>query len=152
MNPAHHMQRKGGKMEDCIFCKIVEGEIPCFKIYEDDNVLAFADINPINTGHTLIIPKNHADNIWEISEDDLTAIQRASIKVAKAMRASIQPDGIACLQLNGRAVNQLVMHYHLHLVPRKADDPKLTITEWELVPGDMKLVQETANKIAAAVK
>jgi len=139
-------------MEDCIFCKIVEGEIPCFKIYEDENVWAFADINPINTGHTLIIPKNHADNIWEISEDDLTAVLRASIKVAKAMQASIQPDGIACLQLNGRAVNQLVMHYHLHLVPRKVDDPKLTITEWELVPGDMKLVRETAEKIAAAVK
>ncbi len=139
-------------MEDCIFCKIVEGEIPCFKIYEDENVLAFADINPINTGHTLIIPKNHADNIWGISEEDLCAIHRASIKVAKAMQASIQPDGIACLQLNGRAVNQLVMHYHLHLIPRKADDPKLTMTEWELVPGNMKLVQETANKIAAAVK
>ena len=152
MNPASQMQRKGGNMEDCIFCKIVQGEIPCFKIYEDENVLAFADINPINTGHTLIIPKNHADNIWEISEDDLSAIHRASIKVAKAMQASILSDGIACLQLNGRAVNQLVMHYHLHLIPRKADDPKLTITEWELVPGDMKLVEETANKIAAAVK
>lgn len=139
-------------MEACIFCKIVQGEIPCFKVYEDKSVLAFADINPINTGHTLIIPKNHAGNIWEISEDDLTAIHRASIKVAKAMQTSIKPDGIACLQLNGRAVNQLVMHYHLHLVPRKADDPKLTITEWELVPGDMKLVQETAEKIAAAVK
>ena len=133
-------------MEDCIFCKIVEGEIPCFKIYEDQRVLAFADINPINSGHTLIIPKSHAENIWEIEEDDLAAIH-----LARAMKSALQPDGIAVLQLNGRAVNQLVMHYHLHLVPRKADDPALTITEWELVPGDMKVIEETARNIAAAV-
>ena len=136
-------------MEDCIFCKIVKGEIPCFTIYEDDNVLAFADINPINTGHTLIIPKSHAENIWEIEEDDLTAIHRTASRVAGAMKTALQPDGIAFLQLNGRAVNQLVMHYHLHLIPRGADDPALTMTEWELVPGDMKVIEETARKIAA---
>ena len=136
-------------MEDCIFCKIVKGEIPCFTIYEDDSVLAFADINPINTGHTLIIPKSHAENIWEIEEDDLTAIHRTASRVAGAMKTALQPDGIAFLQLNGRAVNQLVMHYHLHLIPRGADDPALTMTEWELVPGDMKVIEETARKIAA---
>ena len=136
-------------MEDCIFCKIVKGEIPCFTIYEDDNVLAFADINPINTGHTLIIPKSHAENIWEIEEDDLTAIHRTASRVAGAMKTALQPDGIAFLQLNGRAVNQLVMHYHLHLIPRGADDPALTMTEWELVPGDMKAIEEAARKIAA---
>jgi histidine triad (HIT) family protein len=136
-------------MEDCIFCKIVKGEIPCFTIYEDDSVLAFADINPINTGHTLIIPKSHAENIWEIAEDDLTAIHRTARRVAGAMKTALQPDGIAFLQLNGRAVNQLVMHYHLHLIPRGADDPALTMTEWELVPGDMKVIEEAARKIAA---
>jgi histidine triad (HIT) family protein len=137
-------------MEDCIFCKIVKGEIPCFTIYQDDSVLAFADINPINTGHTLIIPKSHAENIWEIEEDDLTAIHRTARRVAGAMKTALQPAGIAFLQLNGRAVNQLVMHYHLHLIPRGADDPALTMTEWELVPGDMKMIEETARKIAAA--
>jgi len=137
-------------MEDCIFCKIVKGEIPCFTICEDEKVLAFADINPINTGHTLIIPKSHAENIWEIEEDDLAAIHRASRRLAGAMKTALQPDGIAFLQLNGRAVNQLVMHYHLHLVPRKAEDPALTMTQWELVPGDMKVIEETARKIAAA--
>jgi histidine triad (HIT) family protein len=139
-------------MEDCIFCKIVNGDIPCTKVYEDEKVLAFADINPINTGHTLIIPKNHAENIWEISGDDLGAIHLASIKVAKAMREALNSAGIAFLQLNGRAVNQVVMHYHLHLVPRNADDPKLPITAWELKPGDMRVIQETADKIAAALK
>ena len=139
-------------MEDCIFCKIVKGDIPCTKVYEDEKVLAFADINPINTGHTLIIPRNHAQNIWEISADDLGAIHLASIKIAKAMREALKSDGIAFLQLNGGAVNQVVMHYHLHLVPRNAEDPKLPITDWELKPGDMRVIQETAEKITAAIK
>jgi histidine triad (HIT) family protein len=139
-------------MEGCIFCKIVRGEIPCFKILEDDRVLSFADVNPLNTGHTLIIPKRHAENIWEIDGEDLTAIHRASLKIAKAMKTSLNPDGIAFLQLNGRAVNQIVMHYHLHLIPRKSSDPKLTMTEWELVPGDMTAIGKTAEKIAAAIK
>ena len=139
-------------MEDCIFCKIVKGDIPCTKVYEEEKVLAFADINPINTGHTLIIPKNHAENIWEISGDDLGAVHLASIKVAKAMRKSLNSDGIAFLQLNGRPVNQLVMHYHLHLIPRNVEDPELTVSAWELKPGDMEVIQETAKKIAAAMK
>ena len=139
-------------MEGCIFCKIVRGDIPCFKIFEDDRVLSFADVNPINTGHTLIIPKQHAENIWEIDGEDLAAVHRASLKIAKAMKTSLDPEGIAFLQLNGRAVNQVVMHYHLHLIPRKSSDPKLTMTEWELVPGDMTAIGKTAEKIAAAIK
>ena len=139
-------------MEGCIFCKIVRGEIPCFKILEDDRVMSFADVNPINTGHTLIIPKRHAENIWEIDGEDLAAIHRASLKIAKAMKTSLNPDGIALLQLNGRAVNQIVNHYHLHLIPRKSSDPKLTMTEWELVPGDMTAIGKTAESIAAAIK
>ena len=139
-------------MEGCIFCKIVRGEIPCFKILEDDRVLSFADVNPINAGHTLIIPKRHAENIWEIDGEDLAAIHLASLKIARAMKTSLDPDGIAFLQLNGRAVNQVVMHYHLHLIPRKSSDPKLTMTEWELVPGDMTAIGKTAEKIAAAIK
>jgi histidine triad (HIT) family protein len=139
-------------MEGCIFCKIVRGEIPCFKILEDDRVLSFADVNPINTGHTLIIPKRHAENIWEIDGEDLAAIHRASLKIAKAMKTALNPDGIAFLQLNGRAVNQVVMHYHLHLIPRNSSDPKLTMTEWDLVPGDMAAIGKTAEAIAAAIK
>ena len=138
-------------MEDCIFCKIIAGEIPSFKIYEDDKVFAFADINPINNGHTLIIPKNHAENLWEIAPADLTAIHEASLNIAKAMKKALQPEGIAVLQLNGRAVNHVVMHYHLHLIPRCAGDPDLKMTEWELVPGDMKVIEETAGKITQAL-
>jgi histidine triad (HIT) family protein len=139
-------------MANCIFCKIVKGEIPCFKILEDDRVLSFADVNPINAGHTLIIPKRHAENIWEIDREDLTAIHQASLKIAKAMKTSLDPDGIAILQLNGKAVNQVVMHYHLHLIPRKSTDPKLKMSEWDLVPGDMTAIGKTAEAIAGAIE
>jgi len=136
---------------ECIFCKIIRGEIPCFKIAEDEQVLVFADINPINRGHSLIIPKNHAENLWEIDPEDLQAIHRMSIQVARAMRQGLGAEGVACLQLNGKAVNQLVMHYHLHLIPRTSNDPKIAVTEWELIPGDMKAIEEAAGKIAAAM-
>ena len=139
-------------MEDCIFCKIVKGDIPCTKVYEDEKVLAFADINPVTDGHTLIIPKNHAENIWGISGDDLNAVHLASIKVANAIKEALNPVGVAFLQLNGRGVNQVVMHYHLHLIPRGSEDPELTITAWELKPGDMQVIEQTANKIASAIK
>lgn len=138
-------------MEDCIFCKIVKGEIPSVKVYEDDILLAFADINPISDGHTLIIPKRHAENIWELSADEITAIHLTSQKVAQAMKTSLNPDGIAFLQLNGRGVNQLVMHYHLHLIPRAGGGPELTMTNWELKPGNMETITETAAKISSAL-
>ncbi len=139
-------------MADCIFCKIVKGDIPCFKVYEDDRVLAFEDVNPISEGHTLIIPKAHAENIWEISGEDLTAIHLASKKVADAIKEVLNPAGVAVLQLNGRGVNQVVMHYHLHLIPRVSGGPELTMTAWELIPGDMDAIKLTGDKISAAIK
>jgi len=138
-------------MEGCIFCKIVRGEIPSFKVYEDERVFAFADINPITDGHTLIIPKAHAENLWEISDRNMTAIGRASKKIAAAMQKVLGPVGIAVLQLNGKVVNQVVMHYHLHLIPKAANGPTLKMTEWELVPGDMEKIKTIGEKIAAAV-
>ena len=139
-------------MEDCIFCKIVKGEIPSFRIYENDRVLAFADINPIAEGHTLIIPKRHAQNLWEIPGEDLTQIHLASQKVGQAIKDALNPTGVAVLQLNGRGVNQDVMHYHLHLMPRSGDSSQLPITSWELKQGDMEAIKKTTEKIAAAIK
>ena len=138
-------------MHDCIFCKIVKGEIPCTRVYENEHVLAFEDINPISDGHTLIIPKAHAENIWEISPDDLAAIHSASQKVATGIKKALNPIGVACLQLNGRGVNQLVMHYHLHLIPRAEGAPEIKMTHWELLPGDMELINQIGAKIAAAI-
>ncbi len=118
-------------------------------MYEDEQVLAFADINPIAEGHTLIIPKKHAENIWEIPGENLVAIHLASQKVAHAMRAALKPSGIGALQLNGRGANQMVMHYHLHLVPRIGHAPELPITAWDLKPGDIRANEKTARRIAA---
>lgn len=138
-------------MEDCIFCKIVRGDIPSFRVYEDEKVLAFADINPISTGHTLIIPKRHSRDLWEIPEDDLSAVHLASIKIIRAIREVLKPTGVACVQLNGPGANQVVLHYHLHLVPRMEGDPELPVATWEIREGDMEAVKETARRIAAAV-
>jgi histidine triad (HIT) family protein len=138
-------------MTECLFCKIVRGEIPCFKVYEDERVLAFEDINPLSEGHTLLIPKNHAENLWEIPEEDLIAIHRASTKVAHALRTALKPTGVAALQLNGKGANQVVMHYHLHLIPRMSGTPELPVTHWELKPGPMEVIRKTAEKIAAAL-
>lgn len=138
-------------MDDCIFCKIIKGEIPSFKVYEDDRVYAFADINPVSDGHTLIIPKVHAENLGEIAEEDLMAIHRVSQKMYHAMQKALGADGVALFQANGKSVNQVVMHYHLHLIPRKNSESRLSVTSWDLVPGDMDAIKAFSGKIAAAV-
>jgi histidine triad (HIT) family protein len=145
------MLNKEGVMEDCIFCKIIRGEIPSFKVYEDEKVYAFEDINPISKGHTLVIPKRHARNLWEIPEEDLKAVHVASKKIMLAIREALRPTGVACLQLNGKGANQVVKHYHLHLVPRMEGAPELPIACWELNQGDMDAIKETAEKIAGAL-
>ena len=138
-------------MQDCIFCKIVAGEIPSVKVYEDDQVFAFMDINPVQTGHTLIIPKTHAENLWEIPGSDLSAVHAASQNIVKAMQHALGPVSVAAVQLNGRAVNQVVMHYHLHLIPRANTEEPFKLTAWEMIPGDMDAIQKTGAAIAAAI-
>jgi len=139
-------------MEDCIFCKIIKGEIPCFKVYEDNSVLAFEDINPISEGHTLIIPKKHAENLWDITGEDLASVHLAAKKIIDGIKDALKPTGVAALQLNGRGANQVVMHYHLHLIPRTSGTPTLSMTEWDMKPGNMEAIKITAEKIAAAIK
>ena len=135
---------------DCIFCKIVSGEIPSVKIYEDDRVLAFMDINPLNDGHLLIIPKTHAATILEIAEADFLAVMIATHKLAAATQKALHPDGINLLQLNGKAANQVVPHLHVHIVPRWSEDG-LTVSRWDLVQGDMERVKDVGEKIRKAL-
>ena len=137
-------------MEDCIFCKIIKGELPSFKVYEDEHVLAFEDINPIAEGHTLIVPKKHAANLYDIDEDSLIAVHKASKKVINAITKALNPTGVAAMQLNGESVGQSVFHYHLHLIPRQQGHPRLPVSGWEMVPGDMDKIKETAEKIKEA--
>jgi len=132
---------------DCVFCKIIQGDIPSFKIYEDDQTYAFMDINPANPGHALIIPKYHAPNIFEIPEEWMTACIVTAQKVALAVEKTIAPDGINILQANGEGAAQSVLHFHIHVMPRtNGDDLKLN---WDLVPGDMDAIGKLAEEIKA---
>lgn len=135
---------------DCIFCKIVSNEIPSLKVYEDDRVLGFMDINPLNKGHLLIIPKTHAATIHEITESDFLAVMSATHKLAAAVKKALNPEGINLLQLNGKAANQVVAHLHMHIVPRWSGDG-ITISQWEMVPGDMEKIKTVAEKIRSEI-
>jgi histidine triad (HIT) family protein len=139
-------------MEECVFCKIVKGEVPCFKVYEDERVLGFADINPVSRGHCLVIPKVHAENLLEIPADDLFAVHRAAKDISLALKEALGAGGIACVQLNGRLVNQVVMHYHLHVIPRVEGDPPLPVCEWEPGKMDFDEIEKTARQVASAVR
>ena len=105
----------GDKME-CIFCKIIKGEIPSYKVYEDDQVMAFLDINPYSPGHTLIIPKKHTLDINSITDKDLMHIMKVSRKIAKLLTEKLNCDGFTLIQNNGFV--QEVKHFHLHVIPK----------------------------------
>lgn len=109
-------------MEDCLFCKIIKGEIPCSKIYEDENILAFLDIGPVNKGHTLIVPKKHSTNIFDIENEELMQIMKVVKKLAPAVKKAVNADGLNIAQNNGKAAGQIVMHTHTHIIPRYLDD------------------------------
>lgn len=102
-------------MKDCIFCKIISGDIPCMKVYEDDIVLAYLDINPDSDGHTLIIPKEHYKDINDIPDKTLLHIYKTSKKIMKILEEKLGCDGFSLLQNNGSI--QEVKHYHLHVKP-----------------------------------
>ena len=131
---------------ECIFCKIINGEIPAVKVLDEELVVAFMDINPSSKGHMLVVPKNHAENIFEIPEIDLVALIKAVKRCAKAVKEALHAEGITILQLNGKASDQIVPHLHIHIIPRWRNDG-LPISTWEMKPGDMEQIQDTAKKI-----
>jgi len=109
-------------MADCIFCQIIKGELPCAKVYENEYVISFLDINPINAGHTLVLPKRHYATLFEISEEDLHACTAASQKIAMAVYKATKASGLNFFQNNYRAAGQRVDHIHFHLIPRFHQD------------------------------
>ena len=109
-------------MENCIFCKIINKAIPSYTLYEDDAVIAFFDINPANLGHTLVVPKQHAPNIFEISEEDLAKVNSVAKKLCLAYQKILGIEHINILQSNGSYAGQEVFHYHMHIIPRHKDD------------------------------
>jgi histidine triad (HIT) family protein len=106
------------QMSDCIFCKIINGEIPSAKVYEDEHVLAFLDISQVTKGHTLVIPKVHKENVYELTDEIAANVFKAVPKIAKAIKSSYDPIGLNVLQNNGEAAGQSVFHFHMHLIPR----------------------------------
>lgn len=109
-------------MPDCLFCKIVRGEIPSQKIYEDEKTLAFLDIRPVNPGHMLIIPKKHAVDIFEIEESEWDAVMRTVRKVSHALESALSPVGINLAMNNRPGAGQAVFHAHVHVMPRFTND------------------------------
>lgn len=135
---------------DCIFCRIVAGAIPCFKLFEDEATIAFMDINPVSPGHALVVHKAHHRDIHEIPPENLVAVARAAQAVARAIETTLRPGGMNLLQCNGPAAKQSVMHFHMHVIPRHAGDG-LTMN-WELVKGDMDTIGSLADRIRANLK
>ena len=132
---------------DCIFCKIVAGEIPCFKLYESDDTLAFMDINPANEGHALVIPKEHSADIHAVSDAAISSTVITAKKIAAAIEKTLSPDGMNLLQCNGPAAAQSVLHFHMHVLPRRqGDELKLN---WGIEPGDMDAIGQLAERIRA---
>lgn len=109
-------------MDDCIFCKIVKGKLPSYKIYENSEILAFLDINPINIGHSLIIPKQHYANIYETPDETLASMMKTAKLISKAIKSQMNPDGINVTMNNDKAAGQIIFHSHLHVIPRLTSD------------------------------
>ena len=107
---------------DCVFCKIVAKEIPAHILFEDEKTLAFLDINPMNSGHALIIPKTHASDVFEIAHEDWLAVMSTVHTLARAIERTLSPAGINIVMNNRSAAGQVVFHAHVHIVPRKVQD------------------------------
>jgi len=128
---------------NCVFCAIAAGEIPSFKVYEDDLVLAYLDINPFSKGHTLVIPKAHKTGLLDADDETLAAVIARVKKVAAHLKQALPCDGFNILQNNGAAAGQTVMHLHFHIVPRYEGEP----VAFESKAGDMAVLKDLADRI-----
>ena len=133
----------------CIFCKIVAGQLPCFKLLEDDTTIAFMDINPIGPGHALAVAKGHWPTVDVIPPDVLADVARTAQKVAKAAFKALEPSGVNLVQSNGPGAGQTVPHLHMHIISRQAGDRVQLGTESK--PGDMKAIEAIYNTLKAAL-
>ena len=135
--------------ESCIFCKIVAGRIPCFKLIEDEHSIAFMDINPVNPGHALSAAKGHWPTVDVIPPEILAAVARTAQRVAKAVIAELRPDGVNLLQANGPGAGQSVPHLHVHVMPRRPND--VATFNWDYRPGDKSEIEAIYRKLLAAI-
>jgi len=135
-------------MSDCVFCSIVAGELPSYKVYEDERTLAFLDIHPVSTGHILVIPKVHSANIFEVKEEDWAAVNKTVHKLVPAIDKALGADGVNLMMNNREHAGQVVHHAHIHLIPRFRGDGLKLWPHKDYKEGEAKTVQE---KICALV-
>lgn len=129
--------------DNCVFCAIAAGEIPSFKVYEDELVLAYLDINPFSEGHVLVIPKRHSSGLLDTDDGTLAAVIVRVKRVAARVKEVLGCDGFHILQNNGEAAGQTVRHLHFHIVPRRAGDP----IAFENRAGDMEELAALAGRL-----
>jgi len=134
---------------DCLFCQIVAGEVPSFKVAESDNAIAILDVNPVNPGHTLIIPKKHSENMLDADDEILKEMILFSQRVAKAVLSGLGYDAFNLELNNGRISGQIIPHLHWHIVPRIADDG---LQHWPGKKYKAGEAEEIAEKIKAQIK
>ena len=132
-------------MSDCIFCRIMAKQIPAAVVHEDEHTLTFMDIGQVNPGHVLVAAKVHADNIYALDDVQAAALFRSAARVARAIRSAFSPEGLSLYQANGAAAGQTVFHFHMHLVPRYADDG-MSLT-WPVKNPPREKLEENAAKI-----
>lgn len=135
-------------MSDCLFCKIIRGEIPSFRVYEDDATLAFLDIRPVNPGHTLVIPKEHSKDVFDISKENWAAVTEAARTLAAALEKAVEADGVNIQMNNREHAGQVVEHAHVHLIPRKKGDGLKLWPQHPYLEGEAEAV---AKKIRGAL-
>ncbi|MBI3966503.1 MAG: HIT family protein [Chloroflexi bacterium] len=132
---------------DCVFCAIRDGKIPALKLHDDERVMAFMDINPRTEGHCLVVPKAHAETVFDLEEADAAALMPVVVRVAKAVKAAFNPDGMNLVQANGKAAAQLVPHFHMHILPRWYTDG--VVIDWHHQPGNLEHIKANWEKIRA---
>ena len=130
---------------DCLFCKIIAGEIPSTRVYEDERTVAFMDINPATRGHLLVVPREHTRDLLTIAPEDLAAVSQAAQKLAAIVSDRLGADGVNLLNSCGRAAWQTVFHFHVHVIPRYAGDPLRL--PWTPEPGDRDEIAEAARAL-----
>lgn len=133
----------------CIFCKIVAGQIPSFKLLEDDATIAFMDINPVNPGHALAVAKGHWPTVDVVPAEVLAAVAKAAQRVAKAVMSELKPVGVNLLQANGEGAGQSVPHLHIHVMPRRVGDG--VALNWEYKPGDKAEIEAIYRRLKAVL-
>jgi histidine triad (HIT) family protein len=131
---------------DCLFCRIISGELPSTRIDEDERTVAFMDINPATRGHVLVVPREHSADLTEISDEDLAAVAAMGKRVALRQRERLGADGINLLNSCGKVAWQTVFHFHLHVIPRYTNDPLRL--PWEPAPGDREEIAAAARELS----